>query len=171
MWNKIWSSTHGPSLITEVALASSTLDVWRNTCVAKKDNTPIFCAVKTTQTVFNGYGAQETCDMLVEALIHPSMPAFTVCSDDTVWARFSAAVFSYQKERIRITTERPFRFNKDTHHRFLAHVIAYRRSHIKVTQDNLTRIQALELLNPCAIIQNNGSAVGKFTFPIWYWQN
>jgi len=126
-------------------------------------------AVKTTQTVFNGYGMQETCDMLVEALIHPSMPAFAVCSDNTVWARFSASAFSYQKERIEIMTavpskltyasvSRPFRFNKDAHHHFLAHVKAYRRSHIKVTQDTLG------LLNPCAIIQNNGSAVGQFTF-------
>ena len=177
MWNNIWSSTHGPSLITEVTLASSALDEWRNTCVAKKDNTPIFCAVKATQMVFNGYGAQETCDMLVQALIHPFMPAFEVCSDNTVWARFSAAVFSYQEERIKIITavpsklayvsgSRPFRFNKDAHHRFLAHVIAYRRSHVKVTQENLRRIQALGLLNSCAIIQNNGSAVGEFAFLI-----
>ncbi len=177
MWNNIWSSTHGPSLVTEVSLASSTLDDWRNTCVAKKNNTPIFCAVKATQTVFNGYGAQETCDMLVQALIHPFMSAFAVCNDDTVWARFSASVFSYQGERIRIISaapsklafvsgSRPFRFNKDAHHRFLAHVIDYRRSHVKVTQDNLTRIQALGLLNSSAIIQNNGSAVGEFAFLI-----
>jgi hypothetical protein len=145
--------------------------------VAKKNNTPIFCAVKETQTVFNGYGAQETCDMLVQALIHPFMPAFAVCSDDIVWARFSAAVFSYKKERIGIISAvpsklayvsgpRPFRFNKDAHHRFLAHVIAYRRSHVKVTQDNLTRIQALGLLNTSAIIQNNGSAVGGFALQV-----
>jgi hypothetical protein len=115
--------------------------------------------------------------MLVEALIHPSMPAFAVCSDDTVWARFCATVFSYQKERIRIATAvpaelpyvsgpRPFRFNKDGHHRFLAHVTAYKRSHVKVNQDTLTKIQALGLLNPSAIIQINGSAVGEYPFLI-----
>ena len=65
------------------------------------------------------------------------------------------------------SSSRPFLFKKDAHHCFLAHVIAYRRSHVKVTQDNLTRIQALGLLNPCAIIQNNGTAVGKFAFLIW----
>jgi len=27
--------------------------------------------------------------------IHPSMPAFMVCSDNTVWAYFSASIFSY----------------------------------------------------------------------------
>lgn len=75
--------------------------------------------------------------MLVEALIHPLMPTFTVCTDDTVWARFYATVFSYQMERVRIATavpselpyvsgHRPFRFDKDGHHRFLAHVSAYR---------------------------------------------
>ena len=177
MWDNIWSSTHGPSLVTEVSLASSALDDWRNTCIAKKNDTPIFCVVKATQTVFNGYSAQKTCDMLVQALIHPFMPAFAVCHDDTVWARFSAAVFSYQKERIRIISavpsklayvsgSRPFQFNKDAHHHFLAHVMAYKRSHVKVTQDDLTRIQALGLLNSSAIIQNNGCAVGEFTFLI-----
>ena len=113
--------------------------------------------------------------MLVEALIHPSMPSFVVCGNDTVWARFSVAVFSYQKERIGIVTavpsrlayvsgSRPFRFNKDAHHRFLALVIAYRRLHVKVTKDTLTKIQELGLLNSCAIIQDDGSAIGEFTF-------
>ena len=121
--------------------------------------------------VFNGYGAQETCDMLVEALIHPAMPVVAVCTDDTVWARFSTAVFSYQKERVRIATAsqlpyvsgpRSFRFDKDGHHRFLKHVSSYRRTQVKVNQDTLTKIDTLGLLNPCAVIQNDGSAVGQF---------
>jgi len=65
-----------------------------------------------------------------------------------------------------VSGSRPFRFNKDAHHRFLAHVMAYKRSHVKVTQDDLTRIQALGLLNSSAIIQNNGCAVGEFAFLI-----
>jgi hypothetical protein len=78
--------------------ASSVLDLWRQTCISKRNNNSIFCAVKSTQTVFNGYGRQETCDMLLKALIHPGMPAFAVCSDETVWARFKASVFSYQSQ-------------------------------------------------------------------------
>jgi hypothetical protein len=127
--------------------------------------------VKTTQEVFNGYGAQETSDMLFEALIHPAMSTFDVCRDETVWTRFKAAVFSYQKERIWIATASPsklpyvsgplpFRFDKDGHHRFLAHVSTYRRSHVKVTQETLSKIQALGLLNPSAVIQSNGGAKG-----------
>jgi hypothetical protein len=154
------------------------LDIWRQTCISKKDGTPIFCAVKLAQTVFNGYGAQETCDMLVEALIHPAMPTLAVCSDEIVWARFTDAVFSYQKERVRIATAtpsplpyvsgaHPFRFDKDGHHRFLVHVSAYRRSHVKVTQDTLSKMQALGLLTPSAIIQSNGYATGKLNDPFF----
>jgi hypothetical protein len=45
----------------------------------------LFIAVKSTQTVFNGYGAQETCNMLVEALIYPTMSTASVCSDEDIW--------------------------------------------------------------------------------------
>ena len=109
--------------------------------------------------------------MLVDALIYPSMPAFAVCSDDKVWARFKTAVFGYQKERVEIANTlpyvsgpRPFRFNKDSHGRFLVHVSSYRRSHVKVNQDTLTKIQSLGLLNSGAIIQNNGIATGEFGY-------
>jgi hypothetical protein len=86
--------------------------------------------------------------MLVEALIHLAMPVFAICNDETLWARFKDAVFSYQKERVRIAMatpselpyvsgSSPFRFDKDGHHRFLAHVSAYRRSHVMVNEDTL----------------------------------
>lgn len=149
------------------------MSAWRQTRITKGDLNPIFNAVKSTQEVFNGYGAQETCDMLVEALIYPSMPTWAVCRDDEVWARFYAAVFSYQKERVRIATavpselpyvsgQRPFRFDKDGHGRFLVHVAAYRRTHVKVNQDTLSKMQELCLLDASAVIQNNGRAVGEF---------
>jgi len=149
------------------------LDIWRKSSIDKSDDTPIFSAVKTNQEVFNGYGAQETSDMLFEALIHPAMSTFDICRDETVWARFKAAVFSYQKERIQLATATPsklpyvsgplpFRFDKDGHHRFLAHVSTYRRTHVKVTQERLSKIQALGLLIPSAIIQSNGVATGMF---------
>lgn len=41
---------------------------------------------------------------------------------------------------------RPLRFNKDAHHSFLAHAIAYRRSHVK--DSTLTKKIQLVLLNP-----------------------
>ena len=168
----MWSCTHGPSLVSEITLASSALDAWRHSCISKVEMTPIFSMVKSIQTVFNGYGAQETCDMLVEACIHPATPTVVVCRNDVVWGRFYAAVFSYQQERIRIVTavpselryvsgQRPFRFNKDAHHRFLAHVSAYRRTHVKVKQEALAKMQELGLLDPRAVIQDDGIAVGE----------
>jgi hypothetical protein len=110
-------------------------------------------------------------------LIHPSMPTFAVCSDETVWVRFKETVFSYQKERIRIALAvpavlpyvsgyRPFRFDKYGHHRFLAHVSAYRRSHVKVTQETLMKIKALGLLNPLAVLDSSGRGIGEFHYLI-----
>jgi len=133
----------------------------------KNNRTPIFAAVKATQTVFNGYGAQETCDMLVQALISPAMPVVAVCSDPEIWSRFETTVFEYQRKRIELATchpsclpyvsgTDPFRFNVDGHNRFLKHVSAYRRSYVRVGSCELDRMNRLNLLNPEAIIQNNG---------------
>ena len=152
------------------------LNLWQNSSITKLDQT-IFVAVKSTQTVFNGYGAQETCDMLVEALIYPTMPAASVCSDEDLWKRFKDKVISYQKERVSIalatrssmmlpyvSSERPFQFNIKGHNIFLSHVLAYRRSYVKVNQEELYKMQALGLLNPLAILQDDGHAVGESLF-------
>ena len=153
------------------------LNLWRRDSIAKNDHTPIFVAVKLTQTVFNGYGAQETCDMLVEALVYPTMPTASLCRDEDIWKRFRDKVISYQKERVSIaletrtstmlpyiSSERPFQFNMKGHNIFLSHVKAYRRSHVKVNQEDLYKMQALGLLNPLSILQDNGHAVGELFF-------
>ncbi|TFK58102.1 hypothetical protein BDN72DRAFT_731871, partial [Pluteus cervinus] len=97
LWNMMWSTTHGPSYFFEPEAAHTSLIAWRDKCL--RDNNqkdcPIFVAVKSNQLVFNGYGAQETCDMLLEAFILPTMPASMVCADDAVWSRFSQAVSTY----------------------------------------------------------------------------
>jgi hypothetical protein len=150
------------------------LNLWRETSIVKNDQSPIFIAVKSTQTVFNGYGAQETCDMLVEALIYPTMPTVSVCSGEDIWKRFKDKVISYQKERVSIalttrtslmlpyvSNDRPFRFDIKGHNLFLSHVSAYRRSHVKVDQEELDKMQALGLLNPLAILQDDGRAIAS----------
>ena len=173
LWGSIWSSTHGPSLVFETSLASLSLLEWRRSAIQKKNMTPIFAAVKATQTVFNGYGAQETCDMLIYALLSPAMPAYAICCDSELWTRFEKTIFDYQKKRLELATARPvvlpyvsgihpFRFNVDGHNRFLAHVLGYKRSHVKVDKSLLEQMLAMNLLNPSAIIQNNGIGRSKY---------
>jgi UDP-3-O-acyl-N-acetylglucosamine deacetylase len=112
--------------------------------------------------------------MLVEAFIYPTMPTASICSDEVLWKRFKDTVISYQRERICIATTtrastmlpyisnpRPFRFNVDGHNRFLSHVSAYRRSHVKVNREELDKMRSFGLLNPLAILQDDGHAVGK----------
>jgi len=169
----IWSSSHGPSLVSEWPLAEDGLEAWRLSKTAKYDVKPIFLSVKDDQQVFNGYGTQETCDMLFQALLSPCIPTSAVCEDAQLWIRFKTAVFEYQEIRLAlinstpsilpfVSGRRPFRFNKDGHNRFLTHVSTYRHWYVKVNEDQLKLINEYNLLNPNAIFQNNGKAVGKY---------
>lgn len=149
------------------------LERWRLSRIEDRDNTPIFLAIKNNQRVFNGYGAQETCDMLFEALLSPFMPAFAICEDPQLWNRFETALFDYQETRLDlinsipsilpfVSGRRPFRFDRNGHNLFLMHVSTYRRQYIKANSDQLAKLNKYNLLNPNAILQNDGRAVGKY---------
>jgi hypothetical protein len=170
IWPCVWSATHGPSLVVEKALAEEGLDRWRLSRINDEDPTPIFLSVKNNQKVFNGYGAQETCDMLFEACIFPCMPTIAVCQDPGVWHRFKTSVFDYQDIRLGLVNSkplilpyvsgrRPFRFNRDGHNKFLRHVSTYRRQSVKVDRDTLAKINDLNLLDFNATLQDNGTAL------------
>lgn len=175
------------------------------------DRTPVFLAVKANQRVFNGYGAQETSDMLFTAIIHPRMPVSLVCKDDDLWDRLYTRIVGYQKERIELLKPAPkpvpaavpsgstgrrslrnrgqnatddpeepiqplpksnghlwhhvsgrlaFRMNTDSHARFLQGVHTYRRKTVKIGREMYERIAAAGLLNPHAVIQDDGTAKG-----------
>lgn len=135
-----------------------------------RNDTAIFIAIKGNQRVFNGYGAQETCDMLCGALIHPCMPVYQLCVDDVLWDRFRAAVINYQQDRFSllgdgrftyVSSDRPFGMNNDAHRRFLAHVACYRREHVFADQACIDQLQKFDLLNPSAVIQPTGFATGN----------
>ena len=82
--------------------AISALNLWQKVSIVKNDQTPIFIAVKSTQMVFNGYGAQETCDMLVEALVYPTMRTASLCSNEDIWTHLKNKVISYQKKHVSV---------------------------------------------------------------------
>jgi hypothetical protein len=171
VWPCIWSASHGPSLVAEKALAEEGLERWHLSRIDDEDETPIFLSVKNNQRVFNGYGAQETCDMLFEALIFPAMPTFAVCKDPDVWHRFKTAAFDYQDIHWGLVNSkpiilpyvsgcRPFRFNQDGHNKFLRHVSTYRRQFVKVERDTLAKINEFNLLDFKGTLQDNGTALG-----------
>ena len=155
----------------EKSLAEDRLKSWRRSRINQRDETPIFISVKGTQQVFNGYGAQETCDMLVEALLSPCMLTHAICEHEVVWARFRKAVLEYQDIRVAIVNttpsilpyisgRRPFHFSSNGHSKFLKHVSTYRRKHVKVDREQLARMNDLNLLNQKAVLQADGSATG-----------
>jgi hypothetical protein len=161
--------------VVEKALAEEGLNHWRQSRINDEDPMPIFLSVKNNQKVFNGYGAQETCDMLFQALIFPCMFTYAVCKDPDVWHRFKTAVFEYQDIRLGlvrskplilpyVSSRRPFRFNRDGHNRFLRHVSTYRRQSVKVERDTLAKINELNLLDFNAALQDNGTALRKHSY-------
>ncbi|KJA15364.1 hypothetical protein HYPSUDRAFT_58839 [Hypholoma sublateritium FD-334 SS-4] len=174
IWPYIWGVNHGPSLIFETHLAVSGLHQWRQSVLQKRvrDQKPIFLSVKGNQLVFNGYGAQETSDMLFEALILPNTSTYDVCKLDALWARFEAAVFNYQQQCYSlihapqedtklsyISGLKPFRFNYEAHKHYISSITTYRKMEIRITSARWSEIKNLGLINlfnPRARMQPNG---------------
>ena len=173
----IWSKTHGPSLVNaaEEHAAREELARWRMQMMKKSsqkhNDTPILEAIKSSQNAFNGYGAQETCDMLaVHAFIWPGMPARLVCKDEQLWSHLLEATFAYQRDRMKTLEEgnfpsvsgsRPFHTYVDAHERFLAGVPCCKRSFVPVTTDQLNMYHSLSLLDHRCTIRNQGNGEGK----------
>ncbi|PPQ81188.1 hypothetical protein CVT24_009465, partial [Panaeolus cyanescens] len=172
LWSRLWSKSHGPSLVDEREEAEKVLENWRLASVKTLLDKSIFLAVKNTQSVFNGYGAQETTDMLFQALIMPVMPTYAVCSYRPTWERFKKAVFEYQEERVRIMEAKtvqtkltyisgddPFRFLTGAHQHFAGHVTVFRRAWVKVSKHQLEEAKQLGLFNWHGSMLNTGRAV------------
>lgn len=169
----MWTKSHGPVASQEPAAARAVLENWRQKSISSQDDTPIFIAVKNTQKVFNGYGAQETCDMLYMAILSPCMPAYLVCRNDVLWKRFSEAVVNYQRQRLdlvsgtdlpAISGKQVIFMNTKAHEKFIGTVSCYRKKQVKVHRDCLKLYHSLGLLDPDATIQDDGTAVGKSLF-------
>lgn len=185
-------------------------DEWREKILTSQSWVPIFQIVKTTQSVFNGYGAQETSDMLFAARIHPRMPCYLVCKDDELWKSFNHQAATYSQELIRrlqpaksvaieivpqrqsarlrsaappsqkpqtraviqkekdhtwhyVSGASPFRMNIDGHNRFLSGVTTYRRLEVNLEKELFQRLSNDGLLNPRAVIQDDGTAKGAYS--------
>ncbi|KAF8954277.1 hypothetical protein BDZ97DRAFT_2081817 [Flammula alnicola] len=167
LWPSLWSATHGPVHSSEPIQALKVLDRWRQVSLVSQNSTAIFLAVKSNQKVFNGYGAQETCDMLCSVFIHPCMPVYQICADESLWKRFKQGVLDYQCDRLKlletgsfphVSGPRPFQMNHNAHDRFMAHVLCYRTRYVFADQLMLDGLHSRDLLNPHAIIQPTGTA-------------
>ncbi|KAJ7857568.1 hypothetical protein B0H13DRAFT_2672748 [Mycena leptocephala] len=100
--------------------------------------------MRANQVDFNGSGAQETSNQLFLALIHPQMPAYYVCANDTLWDRFLNTVIDYDKDRMdlavpsarlpAVSDPRPFYMNLDGHTKYLHHVLTYRHFNVLISR-------------------------------------
>jgi hypothetical protein len=138
---------------------------------------PIFLTVKDNQMIFNGYGAQETCDMLYEALMLPNTSTYDVCRLDDLWTRFEAAVFNYQQGRFDlihspqsitklsyVSGPKPFFFNGEAHKHYVQHITTYRRRVIRIHEDRWKEIEKLgliQLFNDRAKMEPDGIPLRK----------
>ncbi|KAJ7700953.1 hypothetical protein B0H16DRAFT_1902854 [Mycena metata] len=167
-WPSLWSRTHGPVYHQEPEATLECLQRWRSKTIDTSNRMAIFEAVKKTQTVFNGCGAQETTDLLLLAFIHPQMPALYVCANSHIWSRLVAALIWYDKDRATlgrpdqpmpyISGPRPIRFNPDGHTKYLSTILAYRRSHVTLSGKDLQTVHDLGLFLSDAVIEEDGRA-------------
>lgn len=172
----MWSESHGPDNVQEPLLFDLGITEWRRTMIEKVEGqarpwtNPILCQVTSNQRVFNGYGVQEATDMLALARIHPDMPTYYVCKHPDLFARFKRNVVSYQTSRIQlmdtpgfplISGPFPFHFNAKAHEKFCLTLVSMRRSTLRMDQDALDEMHSMNLLNPNAVIQPDGKAIGE----------
>ncbi|KAJ7017454.1 hypothetical protein C8F04DRAFT_1156071, partial [Mycena alexandri] len=157
IWPYLWSRTHGPVYHQEPTATLKRLETWR-----------LETAIKTTQAVFNGCGAQEATDLLLLAFIHVQMPAVYVCAHPETWSRFLATLIEYDADRATlvrpkkplpyISGPRPFRFNADGHRKYLNRIYSYRRSEVILTAEDLVTSHDLGLFLSDASIDPDGRA-------------
>jgi hypothetical protein len=87
--------------------------------------------LQANQCVFNGYGAQEACNMIVLACFYPCMPTFMVCCDPSLFTSLHDALIKYpmdcmwlikSKRLPLLSSERQFCFNSCAHKLYLQSV-------------------------------------------------
>ncbi|KAJ7176357.1 hypothetical protein C8R43DRAFT_1198025 [Mycena crocata] len=170
VWERLWNASHGPVYSQEPEETLKALEDWRARIRRfPKRKQPIFAAIKNTQTVFNGSGAQEGTDLVNLAFLHPQMPSFQVCNNYELWARLVKAVIDYDKNRIELALPEarlpyasgamPFRMNYDGHKCFLSNITIYRREFVIFTEERLSFAIDLGLFQPNTEIQPDGRAI------------
>jgi hypothetical protein len=128
LWPLFWSRNHGPVFSSEPELTKLVLAQFRDQIRRKQlSKAPIWQTMKDRQDVFNGFGAQESCDALCSAFLHPCTPTIFICTNDELWTRFYQMVIDQhcmRVERIRaktpsplphVSSSRPFYFNRNGH--------------------------------------------------------
>lgn len=172
----MWSNTHGPVHSLQPQHFLMSLKKWREDMVETRSSSPIFLEVKNNQLVFNGYGAQETSDMLCIAVIHPVMPAYYICKNDNLFAHFQNNVINYQQMRLEwcksrylppVSSSHPLHFNSSAHRFFLQHIVCSRRARVSVDDKLLYQLHKRNLLNPNAVLQDSGDAIGGFSIHLY----
>ncbi|KAJ3554371.1 hypothetical protein NP233_g12435 [Leucocoprinus birnbaumii] len=169
LWPFQWSISHGPASYIEPLEFTKSLAEWRKSRIRLRDNDPLWLSIKSNQKVFNGYGAQETNDMITNVGLHPLLPVRLLCLDETLWKDFEREVVIYQQRRVDLVLKkgsrlsstsgaRPFEFKRNAHKQFMSYVTVYRRETFKASQEFLDMANARGLGNPAATITGARSA-------------
>lgn len=133
------------------------------------DRRPIFIAIQNDQQAFNGYGGQETCDMLFQALLSPCIPASEVCRCEEAFQQLKNALQSYQLGRQNclhtmhfpsVSGDTAFHMHHDGHSRFLRTVTCYKRRFVSVNDATLQAMHSRQLLSS-GMLQASGYALGE----------
>ncbi|KAJ3885488.1 hypothetical protein GG344DRAFT_82661 [Lentinula edodes] len=186
LWLRFWSNNHGPVYSTQPVETGQVLDCFRQEVLALPPAQTlriptIWTTMKERQDVFNGFGAQESCDALFLALIHPLMPVTLLCGSDLMWTRFRTTVIDQHIFRVQrvlspekigaerlpyISCQSPFRMNTHGHKLYTAGIPCYRREFVKLSTEQLTLAHNIGLFNKDAVLGDDGVArVPSIPFP------
>ncbi|KAJ8076993.1 hypothetical protein PM082_001416 [Marasmius tenuissimus] len=119
----------------------------------KPDMRPIYMVIKSDAKHFNGLGAQEACDLLIQNFIHPAMPVHYAVDE---------LIFRSKPPLPYVSSELPLRMMPRAHKRFIRlGVFAYRRSTIFVDQAWLSEARRLNLFDKNALLDLNGKGATR----------
>ena len=149
--------------MVETAAALEYMDQWRDEVLCKRALTPIITALLDTCGPAAGVGAHLANDILYLLAIYPMMPAFYLCSEDTLYHAFrdfmpdfmSQWISEAFKKRCGVTPNsiNPFEFNYTSNTNFIArHVLVYRREEVRIPRDLFNKYQSLGLFDDNHII-------------------
>ncbi|KAJ4500573.1 hypothetical protein C8R41DRAFT_810021 [Lentinula lateritia] len=182
LWHRFWSRNHGPVYSSQPQETENVLEQFRREMSNSHSMSPIWSVMKERQDIFNGFGAQESCDTLFLALIHPLMPAQFVCSSKETWTRFRSTVIEQHMFRIQrilhpdmlgvsplayLSKESdPFKMNKHAHEAYAATIPCYRKKTVLLSSSQLDLAHKLGLFNKDGVLGEDGIAqVPATSFP------
>ncbi|KAI0325881.1 hypothetical protein GY45DRAFT_1259994, partial [Cubamyces sp. BRFM 1775] len=166
LWDRVWSSNHGPDWIYERAKAEQALDKWRLSVLAgtgpqggTQQQPSLLDVICASQEVFNGYGQHTAHDLLHSLALWPTYPPSLLCANDALYEQFKTELHRYAMQyvssvyRLRCLSTpnqlSPLYYNYTSDDNYLNHYLrVFRKCVVRMDREEYNRFIRLGLLDP-----------------------